>query len=209
MSVEGKKLILGLSAGEQESDRKKLPEMSRSCQSVLWGWLPQQQPPSPQYYVFHFICNWAVSFKAKFQRAWQSACFLRAQSHCISRPTHAASAPETWTKAVWLVVWFLCKKTQQKILLAEGPKKRLSYEQQYCGLTFELSPWCKTLVIILFTSISSNQSATNWTINNICRKLIAETRMSNIMGSCAHQQCIPQDVSKMPHGLRVSIRLSN
>ena len=49
MSVEGKKLILGLFAGEQESDRKKLPEMSRSCQSVLWGWLPQQQPPSPQY----------------------------------------------------------------------------------------------------------------------------------------------------------------
>ena len=107
------------------------------------------------------------------------------------------------------MVWFLCQKTQQKILLAEVPKTTLSYEQQCCGLTFEVIPWCKTLVIILFTSIGSNQSATIWTINNICRKLIAGTRMSNIMGSCAHQQCIPQHVSKMPHGLRVSIRLSN
>lgn len=49
--------------------------------------------------LLHYCCLCPVSIPptsvAKIQRAWQNACFPRAQSHYISAPVHAASVPGT------------------------------------------------------------------------------------------------------------------
>ena len=127
MSAEGeKKLILGLFAAASPFFEDDFHSSNHGLDNTM--------------YSISFATE-AVSFEAKFQRAWQSACFLRARSHCISTPTHAASAPGTWKKAVWVVMTMWCDSLQenlgQKILLRA---QRKSYEQQCCGLTFELPP---------------------------------------------------------------------